>query len=109
MPNPIDKLTDHELASMGVSRTKEIKMNPTIPALVPVALEAVNHPKHYNQGKIEAIEFIEDQEFNFNVGNTVKYLCRYRFKGTPIQDLEKALWYLQRELNRMKKNVDGGI
>jgi len=86
--------------------------NPFIPALVPVAaavVEAVNHPKHYNQGKIEAIDFIEDQQFGFCIGNTVKYLCRYRHKGTPIQDLEKALWYLQRELDRMKKNSDGAL
>ena len=86
--------------------------NPFVPALVPVAtavVEAVNHPKHYNQGKIEAIDFIEDQEFNFSVGNAVKYICRYRWKGTPVQDMEKAIWYLQRELNRMKKNVDGGL
>ncbi len=87
---------------MGIPRT-------ITSALVPVALEAVNHPKHYNQGKIEAIDFIEDQEFNFSVGNAVKYICRYRWKGTPVQDMEKAIWYLQRELNRMKKNVDGAL
>ena len=62
--------------------------------------DAVNHPSHYNQGAIEVIDFIEDRQFNFNVGNAVKYICRAPYKGKCIEDLEKAIFYLKRELNR---------
>jgi len=65
----------------------------------------VNHPSHYNQGSIEVIDFIEDHNMGFHDGNAVKYICRYKYKGKPIEDLEKAIWYLQRliELERKKK------
>lgn len=65
-----------------------------------VAPELVNHPAHYNTGKIEAITVIEDWALNFNMGNCLKYLARADHKGKPIEDLKKALWYLQRELAR---------
>ncbi len=61
---------------------------------------SVNHPKHYNQGKIEVIEFIEDQGMGeaFCLGNAIKYIARAGKKhpGTFIEDLEKARWYLDR-------------
>lgn len=57
---------------------------------------AVDHPSHYNQGKIEVIDFIEDQNLGFHDGSAVKYICRHQHKGKPIEDLEKAIWYLQR-------------
>lgn len=60
----------------------------------------VNHPTHYNQGRIEVIDFIEDQDLNFNLGNVIKYICRARHKGRESEDLQKALWYLQREVSR---------
>lgn len=60
--------------------------------------ELVNHPTHYNAGKIEVIDFIEDQRLSFCAGNVVKYLCRAPHKGEHLQDLKKALWYLQREI-----------
>lgn len=64
--------------------------------------EQVNHPNHYNSGKIEAIDVIEDWGLNFSLGCVVKYICRADYKGTTIQDLEKAAWYLNREINRRK-------
>ena len=60
--------------------------------------EAVQHPQHYNQGKFEVIDVIEDWKLGFNDGNAIKYIGRHRMKGTPKQDLEKAFWYLTREL-----------
>lgn len=63
---------------------------------------AVDHPSHYCAGKIEVIDFIEDQEFAFNLGNAVKYICRAEHKGKSLEDLEKAHWYLSRELARRK-------
>ena len=65
----------------------------------------VNHPKHYNKGQIEVIDFIEDQDLNFNRGNVLKYVSRAGMKGDELEDLEKALWYLKREIQRLKKEV----
>ncbi len=58
--------------------------------------EAVNHPDHYNQGTIEVIDFIEAWGLNFSEGNVVKYITRYRYKGTPLKDLKKARAYIDR-------------
>jgi hypothetical protein len=62
----------------------------------------VVHPKHYNTGKIEVIDAIEDWRLGFNPGNAVKYIARHEHKGTAIQDLEKAKWYIEREIARLK-------
>lgn len=68
--------------------------------------DVVNHPKHYTSGKIEVIDFIEDKELNFNLGNVVKYVARAGRKKTSgksletkaLEDLKKAQWYIQREI-----------
>lgn len=65
--------------------------------------EQVNHPAHYNTGKIEVIDFIEDQKLGFNDGNTVKYVSRAPHKGKELEDLEKGLWYLKRQIELVKK------
>lgn len=62
----------------------------------------VNHPPHYNQGRIEVIEAIEDWKLGFNLGNCVKYVARADHKGNRDQDLQKALWYLKREIERLR-------
>lgn len=64
--------------------------------------EKVNHPSHYNQG-IEAIDIIESWGLNFSLGNAIKYILRAPHKGNQVEDLEKAIWYLNRELERIKK------
>ena len=66
--------------------------------------EMVNHPSHYNMGKYEAIDVIEDWNLGFNLGNTIKYISRAGHKDDIIQDLKKALWYLIREINRLEGN-----
>jgi hypothetical protein len=68
----------------------------------------VHHPKHYNTGKIEVCAFIEDQRLGFHLGNVVKYVCRAgrKDKATRIQDLEKAVWYLQRKIEVLKAKRD---
>ena len=68
-----------------------------------VKKEMINHPSHYNKGKFEAIDVIEDWQLNFNLGNTVKYISRAGHKDDIIQDLKKALWYLDREIKRLEK------
>jgi hypothetical protein len=70
---------------------------------IPITMEEpkadpVNHPAHYKYGGIETIDFIEAKELGYNLGNVVKYVTRADHKGNRKQDLEKAMWYLQREL-----------
>lgn len=60
----------------------------------------VNSPKHYNVGKIEVIEAIEEWKLNFNLGNAIKYIARCEHKENKKQDLEKAKWYIERELRK---------
>ena len=62
----------------------------------------VSHPSHYNQG-IEAIDIIESWDLNFSLGNAIKYILRSPYKGKQIEDLEKARWYIDREINRMNR------
>jgi hypothetical protein len=66
--------------------------------------ENVYHPKHYNVGTIEVIDAIEAWNLNFNLGNAVKYIARADHKGKPIEDLHKALWYINREIERRTKD-----
>ena len=61
----------------------------------------VNHPEHYNHGNIEVIDVIEDWDLDFHEGNAVKYIGRAKYKGNYKEDIEKAIWYLQRKLETM--------
>lgn len=65
--------------------------------------ETVNHPSHYNAGSIEVIDAIEDWELNFHLGNVVKYVARAEHKNNTIEDLKKARWYLDRDIQRREK------
>lgn len=64
--------------------------------------ETINHPPHYNQGSIEVITVIEDWDLNFCLGNAVKYIARSKHKGSELEDLKKAAWYLDREIKRLE-------
>lgn len=61
------------------------------------------NPQYYKTGKIEVIDFIEDQQLGFHAGNVIKYVCRYRNKN-GLEDLKKARWYL----NRLIRLIEGG-
>ena len=63
--------------------------------------EMVNHPSHYNKG-IETIEYIESWSMNFNTGNVIKYVTRAGYKNNQLEDMKKAMWYLQREIDRLE-------
>jgi hypothetical protein len=65
--------------------------------------DMVNSPSHYTKGGIETIDFIEAKELNYHLGNVVAYIVRSDHKGSKIQDLEKAQWYLNREIDNLKK------
>lgn len=68
--------------------------------------DPVNHPSHYTDGRIEVIDFIDDKRLNFCRGNAVKYIARAGKKdpNKEIEDLQKAVWYLNREIERLAKN-----
>ena len=68
--------------------------------------DVVNHPAHYTDGKIEVIDFIEDKKLGFHRGNAVKYIARAGKKNPDkeIEDLQKAVWDLNREIERLKRS-----
>ena len=63
----------------------------------------INHPPHYNNhpSGVECIEIIE--YFNFNIGNAIKYLWRAGLKGDALEDLRKAKWMIDREIQRLER------
>ena len=65
--------------------------------------ENVNHPNHYNAGKFEVIDVIEDWKLGFHLGNVVKYVARAEHKEVKDEDLKKALWYLKRYIDNQGK------
>ena len=67
--------------------------------------DAVNHPAHYTFGSIEVADALEDWQMNLWRGTVVKYVVRAgrKRKETEIEDLQKAAWYLNREIERMQK------
>lgn len=67
-------------------------------------IDMVNHPQHYSSHGIEPIDYIESHNLNFNLGNVIKYVSRAPFKGTETEDLKKAKWYLEREINKHDKH-----
>lgn len=72
--------------------------------------DPVNHPSHYTKGNIEVADFIADQKLNFDRGNAVKYVCRAGSKDPEkeIQDLEKAIWYIEHEIKMLKGETENG-
>lgn len=66
--------------------------------------DAVNHPSHYTRGKIEVIDFIEDQQLSYHLGNVIKYIARAGYKGDKLEDLKKARWYLDRYINEVMEH-----
>jgi Protein of unknwon function (DUF3310) len=67
------------------------------------AVDPVNHPPHYTQhpSGVECIQVTECM--NFCLGNAVKYIWRADLKNDAIEDLEKARWYVSREIERRKR------
>jgi hypothetical protein len=64
--------------------------------------DPVNSPNHYTWlGGIEVIDITE--HLSFTLGNVIKYVLRADHKGRPLEDLEKAAWYLNREIDRRKR------
>jgi len=68
--------------------------------------DPVNRPSHYTDGKIEVIDFIEDKNLGFHLGNSVKYIARAGKKNPDktIEDLKKAKWYLERKIKNLENS-----
>lgn len=68
----------------------------------------VKNPSHYNRGKIEVWEFIEDQGLDYHTGNAVKYIARAGFKDPlkEVEDLQKAIAFLERKIKVLKGTND---
>jgi hypothetical protein len=66
-------------------------------------MDPVDHPSHYMQhpSGVECIRITE--HFSFSIGNAIKYLWRAGLKGNALEDLRKAAWYIQNEINRLSK------
>lgn len=80
-----------------------IEVPPTGSSKFNTSASTVNHPSHYNLGKIEVIDYIEDQDLGFCLGNAIKYISRAGKKNPDkeIEDLEKAIWYIQRRIKEV--------
>lgn len=70
--------------------------------------DAVNHPAHYTDGKIEVIDFIDDKHLSYCLGNAVKYIARAGKKDPSkyTEDLMKAVWYLNHEIEKKEAQND---
>jgi hypothetical protein len=71
----------------------------------PATQSNVDHPAHYQGDGIEVIDVIESFDLNFRLGNAVKYILRAGRKGDRIEDLEKAMWYLSREVGKAREQA----
>ncbi len=94
--NKKNKINRCHLCGAGfVGNPYEHSCNTNIP-------DPIDHPQHYNTGKIEVIDFIEDQKLGFSLGNAVKYISRAGKKdqSKKIEDLKKAIWYIEREIGK---------
>ena len=81
----------------------------TMDELIDRINDPVNSPKHYGQGSIECIDYIKDvltveEYIGYLRGNLIKYHHRYRYKGKPVEDLEKAKVYLEWLIEVTKEN-----
>ena len=87
--------------SNSVPKTK-IKTKKELIKIKDKIKKEIDHPSYYNVGKHEVIDIIEDWKLNFNLGNAIKYIARAEHKNNKVDDLNKAIWYIKRELNPKK-------
>lgn len=92
-----------------VPKKKEVAVEPVAQTIEEHEVKAIkedviNHPSHYTRGKIEVIDFIEDQQLPYHLGNVIKYIARAGYKGDKVEDLKKARWYLDRYINEVMQH-----
>lgn len=79
------KEVDVTLANMVANTLEEPEVK-----VVELKEDVINHPSHYTRGKIEVIDFIEDQQLPYHLGNVIKYIARAGYKGDKLEDLKKS-------------------
>ena len=99
----IKPLTAHERHLQKSLAEARGELYPIQAHIKKITADMVNHPPHYTAGGIETIDFIEAKKLGYNLGNVIKYITRSDLKGDRLKDLEKAQWYLNREINNQKK------
>lgn len=67
--------------------------------------DKINHPRHYTAGSIEVYDFIDAWNLDFTIGNVVKYVTRAPYKGTQLEDLKKAKWYLEKAIEKEQARI----
>ncbi|HNB59559.1 MAG TPA: DUF3310 domain-containing protein [Phycisphaerales bacterium] len=72
-------------------------------AAAPARPDPIQRPPHYTFSTIEPIQAIEAWQLGFHLGCVVKYVCRAGRKGDKVEDLQKARWYLDREIARLEQ------
>jgi hypothetical protein len=100
MPYPqtsLEKESQTPLQDLAEDFLKEVQAKNSDP---------VNHPRHYNKhpSGVECIQVTE--HMSFNLGNCVKYIWRAGEKGNRIEDLKKAAWYVNREIQLLEKSIE---
>lgn len=106
-PTPKDNVTDNVTNNKIPCPSK----TPSMPSVIEPKSDNVNHPSNYNDGKIEVIDYIEDKQLGFCLGNAVKYISRAGKKRSggmsdtekEIEDLKKALWYVERRIKELEE------
>lgn len=72
-------------------------------------VDSVNSPSHYTFGTIEVITYIEDKHLDYHLGNVIKYISRASHKGSELEDLKKAEWYLKRKIAQLEKEKNNVV
>lgn len=72
---------------------------------IPEPKEKIDHPSHYQGNKYEVIDIIEDFKLDFHLGNAIKYILRAGKKDNKLDDLNKAIWYLERVCQNIAKEM----
>jgi hypothetical protein len=105
---PLSLYERHLKDSLAQARLEQprirMQVSPSTNIVKPYGTDMVNHPPHYTAGGIETIDFIEAKKLGYNLGNVVKYITRSDLKGDRLENLKKAQWYLNREVNNMTKD-----
>ena len=101
---PVISNTETTESYIRVDAVKDLYADVITTDIKPTSItNVIDHPSHYNRGKIEVIDFIEDQGLSFHLGNVIKYIARAGSKGDKLEDLKKARWYLDRYINEVMK------
>lgn len=105
----INYLLEEDLKFLAEVQNQLLKKRAKIKKRAKMENDVIEHPAHYTQG-IECMDYIESHKLNYARGNIIKYVTRAGLKDASkeVEDLEKARWYLDREIERVKKAKKDG-